>query len=137
MSLYVLSHITVWTQGRPLLPALRNSGRFLTIPLPDCKLMVTILTDIVQTKHISDTTFRVDFERNMNLLFGIKILESPGLFKFNPRIKKIPHLNLINTSFKGCIICYKIEILGVRTQNWCLAQLKRIRYNFCLATECL
>ena len=33
MSLYVLSHIAAWTQGRPLLPALRNSGRFLTIPL--------------------------------------------------------------------------------------------------------
>ena len=33
MSLYVLSHITAWTQGRPLLPALGNSGRFLTIPL--------------------------------------------------------------------------------------------------------
>ena len=33
MSLYVLSHITAWTQERPLLPALRNSGRFLTIPL--------------------------------------------------------------------------------------------------------
>ena len=29
----MLSHITAWTQGRPLLPALRNSGRFLTIPL--------------------------------------------------------------------------------------------------------
>ena len=25
--------ITAWTQGRPLLPALRNSGRFVTIPL--------------------------------------------------------------------------------------------------------
>ena len=33
MSLYMFSHITAWTQGRPLLPALRNSGRFLTIPL--------------------------------------------------------------------------------------------------------
>ena len=33
MSLCMLSHITAWTQGRPLLPALRNSGRFLTIPL--------------------------------------------------------------------------------------------------------
>ena len=33
MSLYVLSHITTWTQGRPLLPALCISGRFLTIPL--------------------------------------------------------------------------------------------------------
>ena len=33
MSLYMLSHIAAWTQGRPLLPALRNSGRFLTIPL--------------------------------------------------------------------------------------------------------
>ena len=33
MSLYVLSQITAWTQGRPLLPALCNSGRFLTIPL--------------------------------------------------------------------------------------------------------
>ena len=31
MSLYVLLHITAWIQGRPLLPALRNSGRFLTI----------------------------------------------------------------------------------------------------------
>ena len=29
----MLSHITAWTKGRPLLPALRNSGRFLTIPL--------------------------------------------------------------------------------------------------------
>ena len=29
----MLSHIEAWTQGRPLLPALRNSGRFLTIPL--------------------------------------------------------------------------------------------------------
>ena len=29
----MFSHITAWTQGRPLLPALRNSGRFLTIPL--------------------------------------------------------------------------------------------------------
>ena len=29
----MLSHITAWTQGRPLLPALRNSARFLTIPL--------------------------------------------------------------------------------------------------------
>ena len=28
-----VSHITAWSQGRPLLPALRNSGRFLTIPL--------------------------------------------------------------------------------------------------------
>ena len=33
MSLCMLSHITAWTQGRPLLPALRNSDRFLTIPL--------------------------------------------------------------------------------------------------------
>ena len=33
MSLYVLSHITAWTQGQPLLPTFRNSGRFLTIPL--------------------------------------------------------------------------------------------------------
>ena len=33
MSLYVLSHITAWTQGQPLLPVLCNSGRFLTIPL--------------------------------------------------------------------------------------------------------
>ena len=33
MSLYMLSHITAWTQGRSLLLALRNSGRFLTIPL--------------------------------------------------------------------------------------------------------
>ena len=33
MSLCMLSHITAWTQERPLLPALRNSGRFLTIPL--------------------------------------------------------------------------------------------------------
>ena len=32
-SLYVLSHITAWTQGRPWLPAPHNSGRFLTIPL--------------------------------------------------------------------------------------------------------
>ena len=29
----MLSHITAWIQGRPLLPASRNSGRFLTIPL--------------------------------------------------------------------------------------------------------
>ena len=38
MSLNVLSHIMVWTQGRPLLSALCNSGRFLTIPLmvQDC-----------------------------------------------------------------------------------------------------
>ena len=33
MLLYVLSHITVRTQGQQLLPALRNSGRLLTIPL--------------------------------------------------------------------------------------------------------
>ena len=33
MSLYMLSHILAWTQGWPLLPALRNGGRFLTIPL--------------------------------------------------------------------------------------------------------
>ena len=33
MSLYVLSHITAWTQGRPLLPALHNTDSFLTIPL--------------------------------------------------------------------------------------------------------
>ena len=36
VSLYMLSHIKAWTQGRPLLPALRNSGRFLTIPLRVC-----------------------------------------------------------------------------------------------------
>ena len=35
ISLYVLSHIAAWTQGWPLLPALRNSDRFLTIPLND------------------------------------------------------------------------------------------------------
>ena len=29
----MLSHIEAWTEERPLLPALRNSGRFLTIPL--------------------------------------------------------------------------------------------------------
>ena len=29
----MLSHIAAWTEGRPLLPALRKSGRFLTIPL--------------------------------------------------------------------------------------------------------
>ena len=33
MSLYVLSQMSAWTQRRPLLPALCNSGRFLTIPL--------------------------------------------------------------------------------------------------------
>ena len=33
MSLYVLPHITAWTQGQPLLPALSNSGRFLIIHL--------------------------------------------------------------------------------------------------------
>ena len=33
MSLYMLSHIAAWTQGRPLLPAFCNSGRFLAIPL--------------------------------------------------------------------------------------------------------
>ena len=33
MSLYMLSHIAAWTQGWPMLPAIRNSGRFLTIPL--------------------------------------------------------------------------------------------------------
>ena len=33
MSLYMLSHKIAWSQGRPLLPALRNSDRYLTIPL--------------------------------------------------------------------------------------------------------
>ena len=43
MSLYVLSHITAWTQGRSLLPTLRNSGWFLTIPLnrPICRSQLT------------------------------------------------------------------------------------------------
>ena len=33
MSLYVLSNITAWTKGQPLLTALRNSGRFWPFPL--------------------------------------------------------------------------------------------------------
>ena len=40
----MLSHIAAWTQGRPLLPALRNSGRFLTIPL-------TLLWLITEQRH--------------------------------------------------------------------------------------
>ena len=42
MSLYMLSHIAAWTQGRPLLPALRNSGRFLTIPLSGQSLLKAV-----------------------------------------------------------------------------------------------
>ena len=33
ISLYVLSHITAWTHGRPLLPPLPNRGKILTRPL--------------------------------------------------------------------------------------------------------
>ena len=50
MLLYVLSHITAWTQGRPLLPALRNSGRFLTIPLTSLPYMIFTWDKICHTQ---------------------------------------------------------------------------------------
>ena len=52
----MLSHITAWTQGRPLLSALRNSGRFLTIPFT---ALVTwfISTSSAQKKSCVQSSF--------------------------------------------------------------------------------
>ena len=59
MSLYMLSHITAWTKGRPLLPTLRNSGRFLTIPLNrqelwGFSLSTLIVIPLTWQSHTSD-----------------------------------------------------------------------------------
>ena len=50
MLLYVLTHITAWTQGRPLLPVLRNSSRFLTIPLTSLPYMIFTWDSICHTQ---------------------------------------------------------------------------------------
>ena len=59
MSLYVLLHITAWTQGRPLLPALRNISRFLTIPL------ISILNHNVNIIGFTETLFNSVEDSNL------------------------------------------------------------------------
>ena len=73
MSLYVSSHITAWTQGRSLLPALRNSSRFWPFPL---FILLLVLLLPLLFFIISSSTFPSHYHHHLYLFFIIIIIST-------------------------------------------------------------
>ena len=118
MSLYVLSHITAWTQGRPLLPTLRSSSRFSTILLShNCSYLHKLHTWVpLPPPPLCFVLFICAFNyKNQKVIIGfwhlflrIYVTRSRGMshmsdiFNFDFQYKSLVHLRcyiLIQTPF--------------------------------------